>query len=75
MTAMGLSTITFFLYKAETIQDRGITFYIANTDLIVAMSHLSLIYKMTNIFGLIETFDGFIEKSEFKNEQSKIDET
>lgn len=70
MTTLGLSTAAFCLFKARSIQNLGISFFTANTEFIVVISYLSVIYKMTNVFDLIEKCHEFIEKSELNNATS-----
>lgn len=62
--AMGLSTTAYFIFKADSIQNRGISFYVSDSSIFVVSSYLSLIFKMTEIFDLIAKFKEFIEKSE-----------
>lgn len=66
MTAISLSTTAFFIFKADTIQNLGITFFVSVSGFIAVIGYLSFIYKMNNVFSLFKEFDKFIAKSKLQ---------
>lgn len=61
--AMFLSTTSFFLFEANSIQNMGISWYISITELLIAIIWWTLIHQISNLFRLIEAVDKSIEKS------------
>lgn len=64
MIAILISTGTFFLFKAETIDEYSKTFYAVVTELYFLICFISNIWKMKSILQAIEKNEEFIGKSE-----------
>lgn len=64
MIAILISTGTFFLFKAETIDEYSKTFYAVVTELYFLICFIANIWKMESILQAIEKNEDFIGKSE-----------
>lgn len=58
-----LSSGAFFIFKADNVQDYGISFYTFMTALINLACYPSFRNNMTTIFELMDEFEAFIEQS------------
>lgn len=58
------STFAYFLLKANTIEDYGITFYTSMAGLCALADVLIIFWQTPTILRLIENCEQFIEKSE-----------
>lgn len=59
-----ISTATYFLFEAETIDELSIAFYVSVTELNFLVCFVGNIWKMKSILQMIEKNEKFIEKSE-----------
>lgn len=59
-----VATITFCVFKANTVQEYGDSFYIALTELTNSIYCYHFILNMRKIYQLIEKLERFVEKSE-----------
>lgn len=59
-----ISAMAYFLFKAHSIVEHADSFYVFSTGLANAIITTISIWKISNIFQLIEKFEEFIEKSE-----------
>lgn len=64
MIGICISTATYFLFEAETIDESTKTFYVALTELNFLICFVVNIWKMKSILQTIEKNEKFIEKSE-----------
>lgn len=63
MIASFISTSSYFLFKAENIDESSKTFYVALTELNFSICFLVNIWKMEKIVQMILKAEVFIEKS------------
>lgn len=60
MIVIFISTATFFLFEAETVEEYSHTFYISCTEFGFAVCFLVNVWKMPNILQLIEDYEQYI---------------
>lgn len=64
-TQLFISTTAFFLFKAETVDEYGMSFYISITVLIITIYTSDIAWKMDQISTLMNACEDFIDKSLF----------
>lgn len=69
LVQMFISATLFFLFKAQSMFEFGITFYASATELYVFSYFTVTLWKMANIFELIWKFENFIGKSKYSLKQ------
>lgn len=63
---MFITSITFFLWEAETMDDYGTSFYGSMTQLSSAHNFVIVVWRMPLILKLLKGFEDFIETSMHK---------
>lgn len=63
MIVLFISTVTFFLLEAETVEEYLHTFYFSSSDFGFILCFLVNVWKMPNILQLIENYEEFTRKS------------
>lgn len=58
-----ISSTAFFLIKAQTSADYGISFYVSLTTFCVLINFVTVAWRMDNILTLINRYEKFIGKS------------
>lgn len=62
---MCISSFAFLLFEADNVHDFGASFYAAITEFAIIVSFLSIVFKMQNIFEIMDKIEGIIQKSKF----------
>lgn len=60
-----ISSTAYFLFKAQTPDENGTSFYISITILAIAINISNIVWKMAKILTLINRYEEFISKSLF----------
>lgn len=59
-----ITSVAFFLWEAETLDEYGTSFYSSVTQLSTAFYFIVVVWRMPTILNLLKNFDEFIESSE-----------
>lgn len=62
---MCISSFAFLLFEVDNSHDFGASFYAAITEFAVIVSFLSIVFKMQNIFKIMDQIEEIIQKSKF----------
>lgn len=68
------TTVAFILFEAKSIVEYAEAFFPASTEIANMVNFIVCIFKITNIFQLIENFEKFIEKSEFYSQHTQFNQ-
>lgn len=61
-----MSSMAFFIFRAETINEYGESFYVSVTEMAIASGFYSIISNLTSITSLIRKIDALMQKSYVK---------
>lgn len=69
---MFITSFSFFLWKAETLDEYGTSFYGSVTQLSAALYFVIVVWKMPVILKLLRSFEDFIESSELWHNETIV---
>lgn len=64
-TCFFLSSAGYVLFRANTLQEYGISIFIVTTIFILSVNSLIIVWRLKHILKFIDMCDSFIEKSKF----------